>query len=1490
MNGRRILESMGKRVGAFVLMLALVLTGAAWPKMEVKAAEVTIYVGETTNYTYNTTWSKKITSAYPTYDNYSEYISAGAITCGYGSVTIPLTGKKVVSNGKMTVYYNAQNVGGRQTGGFTFDVIAKVTFNQQDENTATFTRDTNTSGIVSSWPSDPTRAGYTFKGWNTKSDGTGEWKNSGSAFTTNTSLYGIWKLNHQWAYKADGNTITAYCTGCDNGSCPDGYGESSSSLKCTVSADSVEYIGGAYIGAKAIASDKFVSETEQNAPDIKYYTDEALTQLTTSSNSGAASDGATPKYAGTYYAAIVIGSAVAKQSFTISKINQPVATAVSMENYKYGESVSSPSLTNTAETPEKITFYYTTENSNEDGIEWKDVDAESLEPGTYYMYAKYSDTTNYNEGTTATTSFRVIGKTMTGISAGDVTVNYDGKSHNIVVNTGDLPNPTIKYGTSEGNYDLDTCPAYTDVKYDDDSVSSYTIYYKVSAKTYEPTTGSATVTINPKPVTAIVTAEDKTYDGKTDAVVTASIDTGIQGEELTITGLTGIFSDQNASDEEKAVTVDTSNASITADEKALDTNPKNYVVSYDCNDSGQVAAKPVTAKINQLEAQFTWDNMQTDQGDFNLLYTGEVQTITATISNKISCDKVSPIYQEGSNTATAVGNNYKAIITGFAGDDAENYKLPNQIKCEKAFSINYLDKSLDDADSPKGTDDEGNATGWYTGNPVFTLPADCPGENHRYQVSTDGNNWNDTLEISNTTDGSGIYIPDGAGTIIKYYIKDTTTGGLSEEQTWVVNKDSGLPTGSIAYKDKSFTEFLNTISFKHFFKDTVEVIVTGEDGVSGLSQIAYMLSETSLTTDECKNATGWIVLDYDNKGEAKFSIAPENKGLVYAKIMDVAGNTTVINADGVVVYSDATASSAVNYQKPSLEDVSTGILVHSNTIASMKNGENLMDESSYAIIDDQLVLKVDYLKTLKAGSYDLTVTYNPLGEKYVDSDENVVPQTSKIDLTVTKSKGTVSITNIDDISKIWDGSAIEAPVITTTNTRGDDDSNVTVEYKLKGAADAAYDKNVPVNCGKYVVRIKVVADDDYQEAIVLANLEINHKWADQWTTVVNPTTTCEGKMQDICEGCGQKKAKTIAKLSAADENNSETDAVNNQDFQLNKNLQSIEKSVTISDDAPVKEAKINTSLYEMIQGQVKENTDADSEKPKVESTVFIDDEIEAITNGDKLARVWLEIEKSTATIEEKNVIEQKALENSLSVAAVCHFDANLYKEIFNKTTGRVENTECITDPGIMVSISMEIPEDMRHPAANTTRTFRVVRLHDGVAQLLDAKYDDATYTLTFETDKFSSYAIVYKDEYHAPVTTASNTSSNGLTSNGSAAGSQASASSQVVTKNQLETSSSIFEASTDKSALEKSKASLEDIEKEKLADATEKEDETEVKDSEDSDTTEITDIAEDEITDTFSQDNTAFNASNLACPIVAFVIIFALIIVICLKKHQSQNE
>lgn len=78
-----------------------------------------------------------------------------------------------------------------------------------------------------------------------------------------------------------------------------------------------------------------------------------------------------------------------------------------------------------------------------------------------------------------------------------------------------------------------------------------------------------------------------------------------------------------------------------------------------------------------------------------------------------------------------------------------------------------------------------------------------------------------------------------------------------------------------------------------------------------------------------------------------------------------------------------------------------------------------------------------------------------------------------------------------------------------------------------------------------------------------------------------------------------------------------------------------------------------------------------------------------------------------------------------------------------KISGREDRQ--ITDLSAPMYITITIPQNLVNHDSSIERIYRIVRIHDGVATLIDGNYDAATNQFTFATDGFSTYALVYED-------------------------------------------------------------------------------------------------------------------------------------------------
>lgn len=104
--------------------------------------------------------------------------------------------------------------------------------------------------------------------------------------------------------------------------------------------------------------------------------------------------------------------------------------------------------------------------------------------------------------------------------------------------------------------------------------------------------------------------------------------------------------------------------------------------------------------------------------------------------------------------------------------------------------------------------------------------------------------------------------------------------------------------------------------------------------------------------------------------------------------------------------------------------------------------------------------------------------------------------------------------------------------------------------------------------------------------------------------------------------------------------------------------------------------------------------------------------------------------------------EKEAIANALGEKKLGAFlDISLIKQIGNYE-GKVEKLNA------PIRVSLTIPTELINTDESIERVYKVLRYHEGDANkvtVLDAIFDKATGTILFETDRFSTYALVYED-------------------------------------------------------------------------------------------------------------------------------------------------
>lgn len=430
--------------------------------------------------------------------------------------------------------------------------------------------------------------------------------------------------------------------------------------------------------------------------------------------------------------------------------------------------------------------------------------------------------------------------------------------------------------------------------------------------------------------------------------------------------------------------------------------------------------------INKLAAELTW-------GNTDLTYTGTEQSVSATVTNTVSGDTFNIIYE--GNTQTEAGDSYTATVTGLGND---NYTLTGATGISKKWSISYL--QTQNKAEPSG--EKGNGD-WFV-SAVKLVP------NSGYQISADKTEWTDSL---------GDYVTQGQNTV-EYYLKEIATGSVTDKKTTTFKIDTEIPTGEIMIGENKFNSSPNPVTYGYWFKNNAAVDITGVDSTSGIASIEYQ----KVRAEEAYDANGtWNAAN-------KLSLTESGKYVIYVRITDMAGNQTIINSDGVVVFKDSVVvDSSIGYTRTTKASVDAKVTLNGNTVASVRNGETTLTEGKdYTVSADRITFSGEYLDTLEAGTYKLTVAYHPQGvTEYKGGDK---PADSQIAVNVSCQTANVKITGTLD--KEYDGQPADLAYTTNSN------ANVNVEYNVNGT----WQTEAPTHAGTYEVKVSVPENGDFAAA------------------------------------------------------------------------------------------------------------------------------------------------------------------------------------------------------------------------------------------------------------------------------------------------------------------------------------------------------------------------------------------------------------------------
>lgn len=238
-----------------------------------------------------------------------------------------------------------------------------------------------------------------------------------------------------------------------------------------------------------------------------------------------------------------------------------------------------------------------------------------------------------------------------------------------------------------------------------------------------------------------------------------------------------------------------------------------------------------------------------------------------------------------------------------------------------------------------------------------------------------------------------------------------------------------------------------------------------------------------------------------------------------------------------------------------------------------------------------------------------------------------------------------------------------------------------------------------------------------------------HVWG-EWTVKTAPTCTEKGVEHRLCTKCDAEQTREIDALG--------------HDF---SDEFTVDKAPTVLEEGSKSRHCKHEGCAEKIDvtsiAKLTPDTVASGDMKDIVSVVVDTDDIEfteaekeAIANG---ADVKIEVDvkniADSVTAKDKNAVEG-IISGNYVVGS--YFDISIILSVGN-------DKRTITSTDKKIEFTIALPENLINTDSTVTRTYKIVRVHDGETTILDAAFDAATGKLTFKSDKFSTYAIIYSD-------------------------------------------------------------------------------------------------------------------------------------------------
>ncbi|MCR4833723.1 MAG: hypothetical protein K5900_09105, partial [Butyrivibrio sp.] len=170
------------------------------------------------------------------------------------------------------------------------------------------------------------------------------------------------------------------------------------------------------------------------------------------------------------------------------------------------------------------------------------------------------------------------------------------------------------------------------------------------------------------------------------------------------------------------------------------------------------------------------------------------------------------------------------------------------------------------------------------------------------------------------------YVMTGSGTVEKeLYFKDSS--GTANPYTIIVCIDRTAPTGSIYIDSYSSNAFTTTDAIKGYVNTAKKASISASDALSGIDYIHFYVSDTFYSSPSDATAA---IAEKDGVWRAYSSssqpaLVKDKNNYIYAKIVDKAGNETIISL-GNILYDTVAPKMTTAKVTPSTTDTSKTLI------------------------------------------------------------------------------------------------------------------------------------------------------------------------------------------------------------------------------------------------------------------------------------------------------------------------------------------------------------------------------------------------------------------------------------------------------------------------------------------------------------------------------------------------------------------------------------